>query len=747
MVLPGKHRTSTRGSRQSTKAINMSRTNNDYSKSLTGTTKSSHKKQIAIATGPSNNHEDLNSPNCFHSTTQFHQSSSSAVSSVIQPVSNVVRSETQSSTFGMSSLQHVSTPPPNNTIKRGKAANSPGKLGKVGPKQDQIISSLGFGGPKITPELYTQQFPGALPLNSEIFCWYLPRQVWFSATVIHARFKKLASQPISSRCSSVSGGLSNRGHGKVPAGGKKPVDEKTAPTSSALTSGEKLIPLVNSLHSNFLTPQAAEGAVIITPFEWDGGEGEYDYYVHFHGEDRRFDMWVVASLLRPADFDFHSDEPCVRKPPGPDEVHRLMDAEYLREHEENTKLKTIGNIQIGEFLVETWYFSPYPKEFQNLDVLYICEYCLNFFKFECELISHSQLCSIRHPPGDEIYRDTVRNISVFEVDGSLSRQYAENVCFLSKLFLDHKTLRHSVYLFLFYIVTERTKEGHRIVGYFSKEKYSKNNLSCIMCLPQHQRKGYGRFLINLSYALSRKEGKRGTPERPLSDLGKATYIKYWAQTSVASLLSLVNSDTISIEQIAQETSIESGDIAMALEAVGILRYSEGIPYLFLPNGCIQAASKWCKAAFINQVVPPITNLSPSELGLNYDLPVTSKKMSLDGDVSLGKCHKLGIVKAETLCSSSKTIGKKVPERQSKRRRATIGWGDNWELDFDGPAKKIKTSGNLNELTSIGLGLPLVKDSESKPTEIIPIAPINLQNLRWESYDLHLGPYEYAPIVT
>ena len=55
-------------------------------------------------------------------------------------------------------------------------------------------------------------------------------------------------------------------------------------------------------------------------------------------------------------------------------------------------------------------------------------------------------------------------ISVFEVDGKKSKVYCQNLCLLSKLFLDHKTLYYDVDPFLFYVLCERDSSGYHMVS-------------------------------------------------------------------------------------------------------------------------------------------------------------------------------------------------------------------------------------------------------------------------------------------
>lgn len=107
-----------------------------------------------------------------------------------------------------------------------------------------------------------------------------------------------------------------------------------------------------------------------------------------------------------------------------------------KEHEEITKVKNIQCIELGRYEIDTWYFSPYPEEYCGGEMLYICEFCLKYMKKRKTLERHKLKCDLRHPPGDEIYRDG--HLSVFEVDGKKNKIYCQNLCLLAKLFLDHK---------------------------------------------------------------------------------------------------------------------------------------------------------------------------------------------------------------------------------------------------------------------------------------------------------------------
>lgn len=155
-------------------------------------------------------------------------------------------------------------------------------------------------------------------------------------------------------------------------------------------------------------------------------------------------------------------------------------------------------IEFGKYEIQTWYSSPFPQEYARLPKLFLCEFCLKYTKSKAVLERHQDKCTWRHPPATEIYR--CKDLSVFEVDGNVNKIYCQNLCLLAKLFLDHKTLYYDVEPFLFYVLTKNDKKGCHLVGYFSKEKHcvQKYNVSCIMTMPQYQRQGFGRFLIDFS---------------------------------------------------------------------------------------------------------------------------------------------------------------------------------------------------------------------------------------------------------
>nr|XP_049703682.1 histone acetyltransferase KAT6B isoform X3 [Helicoverpa armigera] len=228
-------------------------------------------------------------------------------------------------------------------------------------------------------------------------------------------------------------------------------------------------------------------------------------------------------------------------------------------------------IEFGQWEIATWYSSPFPQEYARLPKLFLCEFCLKYAKSRAVLFRHLDKCLWRHPPATEIYR--CGDISVFEVDGNANKIYCQNLCLLAKLFLDHKTLYYDVEPFLFYVLTKNDSKGCHLVGYFSKEKHcqQKYNVSCIMTMPQYQRQGYGRFLIHFSYLLSKEEGQPGTPEKPLSDLGRVSYHAYW-KSVILEYLYDHKDKPFTFEDIAHTTGMHMNDIAVTFQLLGFIRH-------------------------------------------------------------------------------------------------------------------------------------------------------------------------------
>ncbi|KAH9260445.1 hypothetical protein BASA81_001615 [Batrachochytrium salamandrivorans] len=327
----------------------------------------------------------------------------------------------------------------------------------------------------------------------------------------------------------------------------------------------------------------------------DESKREYLYYVHYVDFNRRMDAWlpsVELSESHPEDasreFAFKLD---ASKNKG---VIEFVEEEYgddamsqddILAHEKLTKIKNVSNIQLGKGRASTWYFTPIPglcsPNQEVVECLYFCEFCLDYFLTDKEVKRHEAKCVPKHPPGDEIYRDPDSRLAFFEVDGARSVVYCQNLAYLAKCFLDHKSLIYDTDVFFFYVLCEidaMDPSVYHMVGYFSKEKYSEvgYNLACILTLPQYQKRGFGTCLISFSYELSKKEEKVGSPEKPLSDLGQLGYRSYWSNVLLDVLKSKAqeNSNTaysISILDLSLITAIKAEDIVSTLDYWKILK--------------------------------------------------------------------------------------------------------------------------------------------------------------------------------
>lgn len=164
----------------------------------------------------------------------------------------------------------------------------------------------------------------------------------------------------------------------------------------------------------------------------------------------------------------------------------------------------------------------------------------------------------------------------------MTQLYCQNLSLFAKLFLDNKSVFFDVTGFNYYLlaytpphptlpdgVRDHMAEPPRpqVVGFFSKEKMSwdNNNLACILVFPPWQRKGLGALLMGASYEISRRDGVVGGPEKPISDLGRKGYRRFWAGEVARWLLSLQPGDVVDVRDCSEATFIAVED------CLGVLR--------------------------------------------------------------------------------------------------------------------------------------------------------------------------------
>ncbi|KAK3904669.1 males-absent on the first protein [Staphylotrichum tortipilum] len=266
-----------------------------------------------------------------------------------------------------------------------------------------------------------------------------------------------------------------------------------------------------------------------------------------------------------------------------------------------------------------------------LDRLYVCPCC---FRYSRELVTwweHVRWCERRGVvPGNKIYthpkgkrtvlvpsgpvpkqgrgkrssvgQKMVEEVvqdegewSIWEVDGETDVLFCQNLSLFAKLFLDNKSVFFDVTGFNYFLLvytpspppppptgpdtnmagTVPPPPRGQIVGFFSKEKLSwdNNNLACILVFPPWQRKGLGALLMGVSYEISRREGLLGGPEKPISDLGKKGYKRFWAGEVARWILGLAPSaeeeTVVDVNECSQATWIAPEDCLLVLREMGV----------------------------------------------------------------------------------------------------------------------------------------------------------------------------------
>lgn len=306
-----------------------------------------------------------------------------------------------------------------------------------------------------------------------------------------------------------------------------------------------------------------------------------------------------------------------------------------RTHAHKSKLRNISKIQYADHEISCWYYSAYPV-FSSLrstssvdgyfiEKLYICKKTFKYMRKPRTYERHlKKVESMTEPPCDVkiVYRqnrpERRKTIQVYRIDGQASTRnklYCQNLCLFSKLFIEHKNTSYDPEPFIFYVLLERSlmEDGSpgvdfTPVGYFSREKKSENNLSCILIFPPYQKLGYGRFVISLSYEISKRNGLIGSPEKPLSDLGKIGYRSFWSYKILSLLQKSYEKSSVglSLREMSVETAMKAEDILSTFAYLGFIHSTKAGLAVFINRQAIgQKLKKYLEKDYGKQLCDPM----------------------------------------------------------------------------------------------------------------------------------------------
>jgi hypothetical protein len=262
-------------------------------------------------------------------------------------------------------------------------------------------------------------------------------------------------------------------------------------------------------------------------------------------------------------------------------------------------------------------------------LLYICPFCFRYTPHQSAYVAHlrhhQQLRKVdaELPPvpasATPVY--SYDGYSVWEIDGETEKLYCQNLSLFGKLFLEQKSVFFDTGGFLYYVLTYTPPEtasstvrgvkGHggrdsnfkddlglktEILGFFSKENpsWDSNNLACILIFPPYQHRQLGKLLMSVSYKLSGWEwegGVIGGPEKPLSVMGRRSYLQFWSERIARFMLgesadadgrkvfdegkkkkgrkAAVMKEALTVKEIGERTGMLAEDVVAALTEMGI----------------------------------------------------------------------------------------------------------------------------------------------------------------------------------